>query len=167
MHVFRNYVFVYSGTITLPKIPIPPPYIPIKETSSTLTRQARTPKTSCAPPGCPALSHDRYCEKHRRKTSRRTDRVRGTSAACGYGSRWRKARVAYLKAHPTCVECSKDERFTAATMVDHIVPHRGDARLFWDRSNWQALCAECHCRKMAREDGGFGNRTRGEGHRNP
>ena len=31
--------------------------------------------------------------------------------------------------------------------VDHIIPHRGDPELFWDRSNWQALCKNCHDRK--------------------
>jgi 5-methylcytosine-specific restriction protein A len=28
--------------------------------------------------------------------------------------------------------------------------------LFWDSSNWQPLCHECHSSKTAREDGGFG-----------
>jgi 5-methylcytosine-specific restriction protein A len=37
-------------------------------------------------------------------------------------------------------------------VVDHIVPHRGDKKLFWDSSNWQALCdgqtgRGCHDRK--------------------
>lgn len=35
-------------------------------------------------------------------------------------------------------------RYVAATVVDHIVPHRGDMKLFWDRDNWQALCKACH-----------------------
>jgi len=45
----------------------------------------------------------------------------------------------------------------AATVVDHIKPHRGDKTLFWERSNWQALCKQCHDIKTAKEDGGFGN----------
>jgi 5-methylcytosine-specific restriction protein A len=44
-----------------------------------------------------------------------------------------------------------------ASVVDHIVPHRGDMALFWDRSNWQAMSKLCHDRKTARENGGFGN----------
>jgi len=43
-----------------------------------------------------------------------------------------------------------------ATLVDHIIPHRGDNNLFWDEDNWQALCTECHAIKTAKEDGGFG-----------
>lgn len=31
-----------------------------------------------------------------------------------------------------------------ATVVDHIVPHRGDPVLFWDERNWQPLCKRCH-----------------------
>jgi 5-methylcytosine-specific restriction protein A len=44
-----------------------------------------------------------------------------------------------------------------AAVTDHIIPHRGDKRLFWDANNWQALCLSCHGAKTAREDGGFGN----------
>jgi 5-methylcytosine-specific restriction enzyme A len=37
---------------------------------------------------------------------------------------------------------------TDATQTDHVIPHRGDARLFWDEeNNWQALCAPCGARK--------------------
>ena len=32
-----------------------------------------------------------------------------------------------------------------ANVVDHIIPHKGDERLFWDAdNNWQSLCEECH-----------------------
>lgn len=37
-------------------------------------------------------------------------------------------------------------------MTDHIIPHRGDKRLFWDRSNWQPMCDRCHNIKRATED---------------
>jgi len=40
---------------------------------------------------------------------------------------------------------------TAATVVDHVTPHKGDKVLFWDRLNWQALCKRCHDRKTAFE----------------
>lgn len=41
---------------------------------------------------------------------------------------------------------------TEATVVDHIKPHRGDQKLFWDRGNWQALCKSCHDNKTLKED---------------
>jgi predicted kinase len=39
----------------------------------------------------------------------------------------------------------------AANVLDHVVPHRGNAELFWAQSNWQALCVGCHGIKTARE----------------
>jgi 5-methylcytosine-specific restriction enzyme A len=43
-----------------------------------------------------------------------------------------------------------------AVVVDHIIPHRGNRTLFWDRNNWQGLTESDHNRKTALEDGGFG-----------
>ena len=76
-----------------------------------------------------------------------TDRVRGGADARGYNSKWRKARVAFLQKHPLCAECQREGKLTPATVVDHIIPHRGDQRLFWDEKNWQPLCKDCHDKK--------------------
>ncbi len=46
-----------------------------------------------------------------------------------------------------------EERITLATVVDHIKPHKGDERLFFDINNLQPLCKPCHDRKTAKEDG--------------
>lgn len=73
--------------------------------------------------------------KDKRKTSER-----------GYGWKWQQARAAFL-ARPEnvlCRMCQAKGLLTPATVVDHIIPHRGDRKLFWDRSNWQPLCAACH-----------------------
>jgi 5-methylcytosine-specific restriction protein A len=43
-------------------------------------------------------------------------------------------------------------RLVKATVVDHIVPHRGDVKLFWDENNWQSLCKSCHDHKTMTED---------------
>lgn len=61
-----------------------------------------------------------------------------------YDRKWRKARLAHLAKHPLCVMCKGSGHIEAATVVDHIEPHRGNARLFWARSNWQSLCKSCH-----------------------
>ncbi len=50
----------------------------------------------------------------------------------------------FLREHPLCVLCSQIGGGTAATVVDHIQPHRGDYDLFWDPTNHQALCKPCH-----------------------
>ena len=90
------------------------------------------------------------------KTSNRRFSNRLSPSKRGYNSRWNKARKAYLAVNPLCKRCSESERVTSATIVDHIIPHKGDQELFWDRSNWQGLCKQCHDRKTATEDGGFG-----------
>jgi 5-methylcytosine-specific restriction protein A len=129
----------------------------------------------CAWPGCFAAVpiSDRYCDRHEtkgaardaeqkaRREQRRTER-RGSSSARGYGYAWAKAAQAFLKRHPLCAECERTGLVTAASCVDHIVPHKGNKDLFWDRSNWQPLCHNCHSKKTAREDGGFGNPAQGD-----
>ncbi|MDX1489723.1 MAG: HNH endonuclease signature motif containing protein [Pseudohongiellaceae bacterium] len=85
--------------------------------------------------------------------------ARATSAGRGYGYRWQKERSLYLQANPLCVRCEDEGRVCAATDLDHIIPHKGDMSLFWDKSNWQGLCRSHHSSKTAREDGGFGNRV--------
>lgn len=76
-----------------------------------------------------------------------------------YGRRWRKLRLLFLHAHPICVECEGRGLIVPATDVDHIVPHRGNLELFWDESNWQALCDSCSNTKSAREQIGAPPRT--------
>ena len=114
--------------------------------------------TPCRYPGCPALlPAPGYCDTHLRSVRKQQDERRGSAAARGYGARWRKARALYLSRHPLCAECLRLGRTVAASVVDHIRPHKGSRTLFWDERNWQALCKPCHDAKTAREDGGFGN----------
>ena len=81
----------------------------------------------------------------------------------GYGHKWRQAREQYLKQNPLCVLCLKNGKYVSAVVVDHIIPHKGDMKLFWNRNNWQALCKQCHDRKTDRQDGGFGKKQGGGG----
>jgi 5-methylcytosine-specific restriction protein A len=75
----------------------------------------------------------------------------------GYGKRWQAAAHAWLRAHPLCMTCEARGVVRAATQVDHRLAAQPGSVLFWDPGNWQGLCAGCHARKTAREDGGFGN----------
>ena len=94
-------------------------------------------------------------EKERRAEARKYqqkqyDRERGSAASRGYDRRWRRARVAYLRQNPLCVHCQSTGRTQVARVVDHIIPHRGNRQLFWDRSNWQSLCTTHHNIKTRR-----------------
>ncbi len=108
------------------------------------------PKVPCQHPGCPALvpAGQKYCPDH--QSAHASDRE--SSFKRGYDARWRKASKAFLLTHPLCEECLRRGRYTKATVVDHIIPHRGDKMLFWDPGNWQALCKPCHDRKTRTED---------------
>lgn len=72
-----------------------------------------------------------------------SDKRRPNAAARGYDSKWQKESKAFLAlpSNRLCAcGCGR-----AADMVDHIIPHRGDKRLFWSRSNWQPMASSpCH-----------------------
>lgn len=106
------------------------------------------PLKPCKHPSCPELTIGCYCDKH----SSLKNNKRESAERRGYDSRWRTARKRYLSSHPLCVSCLKDNKIVKAEVVDHIVPHRGNKTLFWDETNWQALCKRCHDRKTMTED---------------
>ena len=57
---------------------------------------------------------------------------------------WVKGRLVHLQRHPLCARCLREGRTTPARVVHHLVPHRGDWRLFRDPKNWESLCKPCH-----------------------
>ena len=103
-------------------------------------------KRPCGHPNCPNLTNSRYCTKHQHLHKRYDPRKKM------YDARWRKAREHFLKLHPLCVECLKKDLLVPATVVDHVIAHRGDINLFWDESNWQSLCERCHNSKTRTKD---------------
>jgi 5-methylcytosine-specific restriction protein A len=81
----------------------------------------------------------------------------------GYTRRWSRAAKAFRLQYPLCgmrpehtppvmSMCFLEHRTTPATLVDHVVPHRGDDALFWDEANWQSMCDPCHSRKTQYEE---------------
>jgi 5-methylcytosine-specific restriction enzyme A len=108
------------------------------------------PDRPCLWPGCPKKipADARYCVEHKRELSKEYERSRGSSHARGYTRRWSAVAKAHLMKYPLCVICGRP-----AEEVDHIKPHKGDMRLFWDPKNRQSLCKPCHSRKTAVEDG--------------
>jgi len=98
----------------------------------------------------PAIDHnERMCEQCKKIYPQNNWHTykgkRKSSTARGYDKHWEDARAAYLKYNPLCVVCNRP-----ATVVDHVIPHRGVKTLFWSRDNWQALCAKCHNSKTGR-----------------
>jgi len=113
--------------------------------------------SGCALLALPNLSH---CEDHealrleklatRRASAQLSDVAKANRKFYGT-KRWKLARLSHLKREPLCADCGELGLVVEATDVDHITPHKGDATLMWDRTNWQSLCHPCHSRKTARE----------------
>lgn len=108
------------------------------------------PKIPCKQPGCPEMVQPgkQYCEEHLQFHPE----VTRSASRRGYGIRWQKESKAYLQSHPLCVQCATEGKYVKATVVDHITPHRGNQKLFWDRSNWQSLCKKHHDAKTGKKD---------------
>lgn len=109
----------------------------------------------CANPACSKLVGKGYCDACAVRVQA-VEPARPSAHARGYDSKWTAFRAAFLVRHPLCARCPVP---TPATVVDHVVPHKGDRKLFWKKGNHQALCKSCHDRKTATEDGGFGRVT--------
>ncbi len=110
----------------------------------------------CRYPGCRKQIPwgESYCEEHKNYNR---DSNRKDATQRGYVYKWKKAAKAFLAEHPLCVRCEAKGIIKLAEVVDHIKPHKGNQQLFWDKNNWQPLCKQCHDRKTAIEDGGFGH----------
>lgn len=65
---------------------------------------------------------------------------------------WRSMRRAQLYREPLCAYCLKTGRVCAASVADHVVPHKGNERLFFDASNLQSLCKTHHDSAKQREE---------------
>jgi len=91
-----------------------------------------------------------------RTTLHKKNQKRDSAHKRGYDANWRKASKSFLRAYPMCERHLDRDQWVPASVVDHVIPHKGDYELFWDEENWQSLCKRCHDHKTATEDGGFG-----------
>ena len=64
-------------------------------------------------------------------------------------SAWRKLRAVILSQDPLCVKCLERGTHKESKVVNHIKPHKGDRKLFYDMKNLEGLCKRCHNRLSA------------------
>lgn len=57
---------------------------------------------------------------------------------------WLQLRRIHLDREPLCRRCKGEGRLTAATVVHHVKPHKGDWTAFNDPANLASSCASCH-----------------------
>lgn len=115
------------------------------------------PLTRCLEPGCRERVPKGRCAQH---TKQRSREHQAKDYQKLYKSRaWTQASREFRMANPICAECDKRGLIVASAVTDHIksVTNGGE---FWDKSNWQALCVNCHNSKTRREQNarsyGFG-----------
>lgn len=93
-------------------------------------------------------THQPFGAQSPKQRERAYDRQRGSRQARGYDATWEAFRLSWLRGHPLCEACKP--LLTPATVVDHIIPHRGDRELFWRDGNHQSLCESHHNAKTGR-----------------
>lgn len=59
-------------------------------------------------------------------------------------AQWRALRRAQLQREPLCAMCTALGLLRAATVVDHVVAHKGRAALFYNPANLASLCKPHH-----------------------
>lgn len=64
-------------------------------------------------------------------------------------TRWRAKAADQLRREPLCRMCQREQITRAASICDHVTPHRGDERLFWEGET-QSLCKPHHDRDKQR-----------------
>jgi 5-methylcytosine-specific restriction enzyme A len=116
----------------------------------------------CAIAGCPALTSERWCNRHKanKHISRPYDQQRGTSSERGYDSEWRKLRLVALKRdNYLCLECLKSDRPTQAKEVHHIIGIDINPNLRLDLDNLASVCKPCHLKLTEQEQGIWGRKA--------
>lgn len=75
---------------------------------------------------------------------------------------WKRIRAAQLTAQPWCELCLERGETVAATVVNHVVPHRGIWSLFVS-GPFQSLCAPCHDGEVQRRERKEAEAAKGRG----
>lgn len=83
-------------------------------------------------------------QPNREDMTREYEMRRGSARARGYSARWDRASKGYLARNALCLACAAAGLDEASRVTDHVIPHRGDMALFWDRENWQPCCRWHH-----------------------
>jgi 5-methylcytosine-specific restriction protein A len=115
----------------------------------------RKSKRPCSHPGCPELTAEQFCPKHKAEHIKDYNRYgRDPRHKQWYGTQWKKIRTAYISKNPLCEQCLKENRYTPADEVHHIKPLADGGT--HDEANLMSLCKQHHSTITA--SGGWGSR---------
>jgi 5-methylcytosine-specific restriction enzyme A len=79
----------------------------------------------------------------RQQQQRDYDRRRGNERERGYTKALRNSMDAFKRRNPLCLGCQATG-MVAVTVIDHVIPAKGDQALLWDQGNWQPSCTWHH-----------------------
>jgi 5-methylcytosine-specific restriction protein A len=118
------------------------------------------PRHPCSYPGCPELTYERYCPKHRRSIDQAYNLYqRDKTTKKYYGRSWELVRTVYINEHPFCEQCLKGGKFTKTEEVHHKIPlSKGGTH---DMRNLMSLCKSCHSRISVETGDRWHDRKRG------
>ena len=80
------------------------------------------------------------------KCGRGKQRASVSTTQAGYGWDWQQLRNRFIKEHPLCAECTKQNIATAAEEVHHMISIAEAPWLRLEWNNLMALCVPCHRR---------------------
>lgn len=105
------------------------------------------PKRPCRMNDCGRLCEngEQYCAEHKAVVNKNYNQYhRDPKSNKRYGRAWKRIRDRYIKAHPLCEKCQKNDLIVAAEEVHHILPlsRGGDNKA----NNLISLCKSCHSR---------------------
>jgi 5-methylcytosine-specific restriction protein A len=112
-----------------------------------------SPLKPCLYAGCSNLVRSGYCENHQKKTVKidsKSSQEHIEAHQLLYDRKWRKKRAVWLAANPWCENCMDYGKYEPAEDVHHVIPHRGDVRIF-NSGPFQSLCHYCHSRITRQE----------------
>lgn len=119
------------------------------------------PKKPCRYPGCPELTNETFCEKHKREDNKIYNQYKRDELSRTFyrTQRWIETRKKKLHINPFCEECQRNGTMVVGKIVDHIVPIKQGGEPY-DLDNLQTLCWSCHSRKSIKEGSRFGVQAR-------
>ena len=115
----------------------------------------KKPRKPCRFSGCPELTENKYCDKHRKLESSYYNKYkRNPNTYKRYGNRWRKIRQLYIKEHPVCELCERKNILRPVEEVHHVIPlSKGGSH---HKDNLMSLCKSCHSKITATYGGRWG-----------
>src|SRR5689334_8855121 len=103
-------------------------------------------KSPCVIPGCG--QHAQYrgrCSTHMKGMEQERPNV--DARKWYHTRRWELLKAQVRAEEPCCGMCLTEGQAVPGTQTDHIVPHRGNEALFFNRQNLQNLCEHHHSLK--------------------